>query len=539
MGAAPPGGGNAGGGRGRAAASILVLAACAAALAVTLTYPMTVDQGVFAYLGQGILEGRWPYVHAFESDFPGLMFLQALEILIFGESVLGFRVFDLLWQLATAWVIYRLTAHVAGNRSAGLLAAVLYCLVYQSYGPWNTAQREGFATLFVLGGFLLYLTRGRRPAARTAFGVGLSLGLAALVKPTLVLLGALYLPLAPGLRRGGWRAAGRGLAGAALPALAVVAFYAWQGGLRELYEATIAYQEIYSGMVRGDRSLPAFFVGNLTELGGSSLALAAGFVPFLVLMRERREAWMLYLGYLAALVGVALQGTFAGYHYLPGMGLGAVLVGVSFAEGSRRVLGGLAGWSGEGLRRARRGAAALLLAGAVPLYVEGEAAARLASLDLAGPPDGWAYRNDGVFDYGESWRLAAHLRERTEAREPILVWGYEPLVYYLAERHPPTRFHTTHPLVERGASGELSEMQRRWRREFMADVRRHPPAFVAVVREDDWWWSPDRMTSRELLSDFPAWREFLEANYRRDGEIGRFLVYRRADDAPSGSSGGR
>ena len=61
---------------------------------------------------------------------------------------------------------FRIAARTTG-RAAGLLAAVLFCLIYQGYGPWNTAQREGFALLFVLAGYWLYSPRERRaPMAR-------------------------------------------------------------------------------------------------------------------------------------------------------------------------------------------------------------------------------------------------------------------------------------------------------------------------------------------------------------------------------------
>src|SRR5436190_17143753 len=104
----------------------LTLLVCAFILAPMIAYPMTADQGVFAYLGAQILKGHLPYVHTWESDFPGLMFLQAAEIFVFGKSVFMFRLFDCLVQLGSSYLIYRIALRVRTGRWAALLAAALF-----------------------------------------------------------------------------------------------------------------------------------------------------------------------------------------------------------------------------------------------------------------------------------------------------------------------------------------------------------------------------------------------------------------------------
>ena len=42
---------------------------------------------------------------------------------------------------------------------------------------------------------------------------------------------------------------------------------------------------------------------------------------------------MLYLAYLGCVAMVVVQGTFAGYHYLPGMAVGSILIGSAFTLG--------------------------------------------------------------------------------------------------------------------------------------------------------------------------------------------------------------
>ena len=77
-----------------------VLGICAAILAPTLAYRIGVDQGVFFYMGDVLLKGGWPYVATWENDYPGLIFIQALQMLVMGKSVAAFRLFDVSYSCA-------------------------------------------------------------------------------------------------------------------------------------------------------------------------------------------------------------------------------------------------------------------------------------------------------------------------------------------------------------------------------------------------------------------------------------------------------
>ena len=427
-----------------------VLVACACVLAPTLAYRVGVDQGVFASMGGALLQGAWPYLHTWESDFPGLMFLQAIEILVFGKSIAAFRLFDLLFQLGNAFLIYRIATRIHSG-AAGLVAAVLFCLIYQGYGPWNTAQREGFATLFVLAGFWMYFTADRRSTLVTAAAIGLGLGVAVIIKPTLLALALFYAPLLSKLRSQGavthLSVAGVGLM---TPAAVIVAGYWAAGGLVELYEACVAYQSIYTARLRGQEPLLIYWLHKLARFGLHAVLLPVAYVPFLFQGRWRRERLMLWLGYAGSLIAIFVQGTFAGYHYLPGLALGAVLIGSLFAFATDRLFGGRHVSMTIWRQPAPTVVAWALLAGAALFYMRNAPIARLVTLQFLQPPEANELRNQTVFDFTESYDVAAYLRERTRPDERIQVWGYESLVYYLADRLAASRFQMTHPAGDAG-----------------------------------------------------------------------------------------
>jgi hypothetical protein len=234
---------------------------------------------------------------------------------------------------------------------------------------------------------------------------------------------------------------------------------------------------------------------------------------------------MLYCGYLGSVYSVLVQGTFAGYHYLPGLGVGAVLIGSAFSLGANTLLG-----QGR-VRMGRHSVALSLLAAhatvmaAAMTYLRIDPVRKLVSGRFLQRPVADELRNATVFDFTESWDVAEYLQSRTRPEERIQVWGYEPLVYYLAERRAASRFQSTHPLVMRVPGAALSPMQERWRQEFLRNMTEQHPRYVVVLRDDNWWWAPGEQTSEQLLNDFPAWKRFIDDHYVLEHTIGRFRVY--------------
>jgi Dolichyl-phosphate-mannose-protein mannosyltransferase len=504
----------------------LTITLCAVILAPTLAFRMAVDQGVFAYIGAEILEGRWPYLDTWESDYPGLMFLQAAVIFLFGKSIFMFRCFDCLVQLASAYLIYRIAYRVGSHRAAALLGAALFCLVYQGYGTWNTAQREGFGLFFILLGYWLYLTAERRSVLSTALGIGLGIGIAALIKPTLVALSAFYAPLLLQLRsRQAWKPLLTALVGALTPTAALLTFYWIHGGLYQMYEACVLYQSTYTARLRGDGAVWSYWLSKAQRLGGHAIGLAILSAPSLLWGNFRRERFMLYLAYLGSVYAVFVQGTFAGYHYLPGLGVGSILVANVFSQTTAFVFGDRGLHAGP-VRIAFQELAALgMLLVATPFYVTPQSASAFLSLRFLERPLPHEYRNGNVFDITETYDVAEYLNTHTQRLEPVQIWGYESLVYYLADRRAASRFQMSHPLVMRTPGRDITPMQQRWRKEFMHAMSLRQPKYIVVVTKDNWWWAPEQKTSEELLDDFPEWKAFIEDNYTLEDTIGRFRIY--------------
>ena len=74
----------------RPSRQILLLAGIVSAVTLlalpTLTYPLGRDQGDFATIGRGILDGRIPYVDLWNPKPPAVFYVYALAMSLFGHT---------------------------------------------------------------------------------------------------------------------------------------------------------------------------------------------------------------------------------------------------------------------------------------------------------------------------------------------------------------------------------------------------------------------------------------------------------------------
>ena len=126
-------------------------------LSLTLWYSFGMDQSLYSY-------GAWvwthyhlpPYLGVFDQNFPGIFIIHRLAFAIFGESIIGFRVFDLLVQLSSLTMIFYLSKRLSGSGVAGFLSGVFYGIYYFGLGNFDTGQREAY----ILWLFLISLIAG-------------------------------------------------------------------------------------------------------------------------------------------------------------------------------------------------------------------------------------------------------------------------------------------------------------------------------------------------------------------------------------------
>ena len=511
----------------------LCLAAAVAllVLAPTLLYPYGRDQAVFAYVGRVIAEGGMPYRDAWDLKPPGIYLAYAILGRLFPtpaeNAMAALRVVDVLLAAVTA-ALLAVFARRAGCPKAGVAAGAWYAALYLQGGYWSLGQAEAWANPLLLGGALLLWPRSEGRPERAGLWTwavaGVLAGGALLLKFTTVLL---LLPAAViGLRSAPEHGPRRLLAlvaGAAVPLIAAGAWLASGGALGAYFEIQRGFVAPYTRLTA---SGPLEHVARAGAYTGTWLLgawLPAALALLALAMRKSAGnpgsgvvRWMAAAGLLA----VWIQDKYFGYHWqtlLPALALLAAF-------------GAVAGAARAGFRPLPAALALLLpLAWAVgrnwSVYRDG--AARVA---------GRISQEEWLARFGRPWKgdnsyLANTWAAREVARwsapgESILVWGFEPSIYLLADRRPPTRYFFNVPVTSKFTPVG-------WRYEFLRDLQERPPALVIVARNDAIPWASGLTTdSAAQLQEWPELSNWLRANYREESRVEYFTFYRRIGQAP-------
>nr|HMT12029.1 glycosyltransferase family 39 protein [Ignavibacteria bacterium] len=166
--------------------SLVLLAIAAVIGSVSLTYPFGRDQGIYAYTGKLLLEGKMNYKEVFDLKPPGIHFFFSFIQLISGESMLNARVFDILWQFITAVIVMIISSRLTRSIYLSILAAFLYIFLYYRLDYWHTLQADGALNLFFALTVLLTISSFYSHSFLKIFAAGLVFGVALLFKYTII-----------------------------------------------------------------------------------------------------------------------------------------------------------------------------------------------------------------------------------------------------------------------------------------------------------------------------------------------------------------
>ncbi|MGK3959606.1 glycosyltransferase family 39 protein [Sorangium sp. So ce118] len=547
---------------GAQAIGAIAIGAIAFLLLQILTYGYGRDQGIYAMVARAVLDGGMPYRDAFDFKPPGIFLIYALARALFGPAQWGIRALEVLGLVGMCFAMASLAGRAFGDRRVGVVAAALAVLVHAQLDFWHTAQPESFGGMLTVFALLAATPRGRagapRPAPSAAALIvsGALFGAAGLLKPPLagggvvlaVVLAAPALaelagrgaalarratapelarpaPTAPALLWAALRPALLIALGGVLPVLACVAWFAAKGALGDLREVLFVFTPHYTALGwRGVGVLDMAWHGVSEWLVRYSGPLALGLCCLLALHPDRHEraGVALLAGVIAMhLVGVVMQAKFFPYHYGATWPLTAMLAALGLWKAWQRCV-----------QHGAKAAAALVAALVATAFARSatkdvdedylDRCAERVALLAAGARDlGRLDHLASVADVNaEANRaVAAWLRERVAPGRPVFVWGFEPVIYDLAECPPATRYLYNVPQRAAWARQEARDA-------LMRDLAARPPAAIVVERRDVFpSVTGDGLDSRDTLAGFPALAGLLEERYELAVLIEDFEIY--------------
>jgi hypothetical protein len=407
--------------------------------------PPSPDDTDIDYMGWMVLRGGVQYVDFIDMNWPGGVWLHALATKLFGVNLMSWRILDFAIAIAAMVTLIGLVSRAYG-RTAALWLAFLYPAIYVTLGIWMAGQRDAVAGhgLAIALGF--HVRAWERQQLRWQVIVGLVLGMAILVKPTigfagplLVLHGCIWSFQGSGAIRGLQHGAVAGASASAVLVLGLGALLLQGAPLENVLEGGYLLNRLAHNIAKvEDRNV---FIGmkNVTVVILHWVTLLA-FVGLALIATDRTRTvankLLLVVPVLAGLVNYWVQRKFFEYHLaviVPGL---VALACVALGEATMRV---------------RSGAIASRLAAgiAIALAVVGTSV-KIAKLGapVIGYRIGAMDRTEyyGRFrpfqiDYGRLLTLSERIAKQVPENGTVLVWGSENAINYLAERPQPTRFH--------------------------------------------------------------------------------------------------
>lgn len=498
--------------------TVLLVLAVALILALpTITYPLGRDQGEFATIARGMLNGRVPYVDLWNPKPPAVFVVYAAAMAIFGQTAPALRALDFPVVLLSGLAIYGIGRRIA-RPAVGIWAALLFAVFYFTETFWTLTQNDGIVLVPMTAAAYAALRVIEAQGVRRwmwAFTAGALCGLSIWFKYPFALFGAAlalgwWLSVRPSmahtLRLGGWFAVG-GILPLLLGTLVLVAAGAWAEFLRSA-QVTSQYTALTFN--------PADFVSLMgTALGyrWSQWGLLFVLAAVGILISHRWESrgvggWLIGLWLLAGLLVMLVQAKGYDYHWLPMLPPLALLAGDALARLLKR-----------GGHRWLAGAAALGLYVVLALGIWPKTWDYLTEQE-----DGLAYAGRfvaGEFRADESMQMVDFLRARNVPGDSLYIWGFRPEVYYLSGLNPATRFIFQFPLVGSWYPPE-------WRQENVDVLWAALPPYALVLQVDYMpWVTGSNDDSNTLLQSYTALNDWLVYHYERDTQIGNFFVWRR------------
>jgi 4-amino-4-deoxy-L-arabinose transferase-like glycosyltransferase len=527
-----------------ATAGVAVVVACIAGIAFLLLQILTFgygrDQGIYAMVGRAILSGKMPYRDAWDFKPPGIFLIYAASRGVFGAGQVGIRIAECLGLIGMVGAMVRLTERWWGERRIGLFAGVIAVLVHAQLDFWHTAQPESFGgmvTIFAL------LVLGPGPWSRDALAPdpgawrrwvasGALFGIAGLLKPPLAGGGAVVAFALAADAYAERRSIARALRpvllvalGGALPLVLCLAWFGAKGALGDLWQVLFVFTPHYTALSWEGETVAGMLYWGFTEwlvtyssVSTVGLLLVLGFRPS---ERERRGVLLLVWIIAVHLVGVTLQGKFFPYHYGATWPLTALVAGLGFFRlwerlgrlgasgpllfGLAFALSALGRTATKDVERSFRERCALRVA----LFTESPRDLR--AIDrLASVADVNAVANRAV---------AEALRSRVPEGRAVFIWGFEPVIYDLADRAPASRYLYDVPQRVAWAKETAREV-------LMRDLAAGRPAAIVVEHRDVFpMVTGDAIDSADTLASFPELRDLLAGRYRLLDSIEDFDVY--------------
>ncbi|HET9177427.1 MAG TPA: glycosyltransferase family 39 protein [Terriglobia bacterium] len=519
-----------------------------------LSYPIGRDQATYCVIGRGLLDGARLYRDLWDNKPPGIFYLYAAIVKVFGPAMWSVGLLDILWLLAISVCIFRFTEPSLG-KAAAFFAVLVNAALHIRAGYWDAGQPETFLMLFVFGSYFLLSGRGRGMKRREMLaGVLFAAAFwlkynAAVFLPFLLLAPLLQAGEAGDTSLGGrlgipsinwtssvFRFAAGFLLGSFLVVSGCLFSGGWSGFIEEQFQVLPRYAATASA---GVPDYWAWAAGRI-EFWLGFWTLGAALAAVILAWRQHHLLRLApaLVGAAAGFAALAVQIRYQPYYFetcYPFFAIFSAYLIVQTYEGALT----LARYFARRNWQVARVLTWVVFANLVGLCVPGPLMRMVTNYRAFNQ---WR-QNPVKFYSNYSWpgaaedfhdvlRVVDYLKRHPGTANGVYVWGNEPLIYYLSGYRPPVRFVWNLPLI---ASWRLPG----WRRELVSQFSGTRPGYIIVARRDEVHdLSGTYQDSAQALRNFPGLNDYLRNFYQPCADDVTFEIYCRAPGAATAASTG-
>lgn len=478
--------------------------------------PFERDEGAYATIAQGVLQGKMPYRDLFDNKPPLVYAWYSLSFWIFGETVVAPRLIAALFLSLTTLSIFS-QARMLFSREVAYLAAALFAISTGLPFVALHANTEAYMLLPMVTSLLAFTVGMRRASMRWFLLAGVLGGIAIMTKQVAVwnLIALAGVATFWRWRTGGpsWSTAapaGCLVVGASAAILVIALPFAATGSLDDLFYANVSYNWVYINVLDNGKRFANLFHGTIYFSAVAAPLIAGATLAGLTLMRRRRRRWVDYLLVFwaaASLAGVSSGGRFFPHYFFHLMPALAILTAVVVYEQWRKL-------DVRTLWRPAAAFTAFVIIVSVGTNV----------VMYAWPRQAEHTFSESVYTQklweGNSAKLGAYIEKLTEPDDVIFNFGREPQIYFYADREPAVRYFYDWPFWwERGTLFETIKA-----------LRQSRPAYIIDTIQEPLYPDKSQFSS-------PEWETFLEDNYDYLGRLYFSDLYRLKDSPPAAVAG--
>jgi hypothetical protein len=495
---------------------IAAILGAAILLFATLLLPLGFDNDVYQSMGWTLWTYHGlPYLASWDMNFPGIVFIHAASIALFGSSDFGFRLFDYLTHIVMAGMFYIVLRRWLRPRTS--LAAILIWAIYYANGQWGLAgQRDTYAVFFLLAGvLLLFSLREKGISIARSLALGVASGCAILIRPTYALFFLSFLWLiwnlpAPNRSKG----IAYFIAGTALVISAfLLPYFFVTGGLEQIYDSVIRFNlDVYSHIPVQISFWRLALIYTFALIGILVTLFRPSDDPLRLPVFDRT---FFFLMLASSIISPVVMGKYFSYHLHPLMTIVTVFSAIGLVRLGELARLSWAIWAIEGVLLA------LLVAVLYPRHLD----KYFFQEWKTGHPFTSTYARIESDNYGiqAQEEVIQYVDHHTQPDDPVEYASVFASLRWRLARKSATRFTTLVPVVP-PVSFHAPYLER-WQQEYLTLLATVRPAFIILTSSlADWPFTHSSAAQAPHL--IPGFDSLIAADFKLDTVIRGFILYR-------------